>query len=191
MYKEVRGRGRIVEAVRELGLMEDFDLRGAAEGTSEGEVERVLRPSGFHEFAGQREALENLEVFENSADRGPRGTLFSVLDKCTTPFGKRQLRRWLCAPLQQIDDIVERQDAVAALIASPDVGETLRKACHSPIRSERVITSRVRSYQQIVTSGSSLVTRPSRSCPTSSGCWRACTASQGATAPTRRRTTRT
>ncbi|MGB1573002.1 MAG: Holliday junction branch migration DNA helicase RuvB, partial [Flavobacteriales bacterium] len=42
--------------------MEDFDLRGAAEGTSEGEVERVLRPSGFHEFAGQREALENLEV---------------------------------------------------------------------------------------------------------------------------------
>lgn len=69
MYKEVRGRGRIVEAVRELGLMEDFDLRGAAEGASEGEVERVLRPSGFHEFAGQREALENLEIFVKAAER--------------------------------------------------------------------------------------------------------------------------
>lgn len=52
---------------------EDFDLRGAAEGASDGasdgDVERVLRPSGFAEFAGQREALENLEVFVQAAAR--------------------------------------------------------------------------------------------------------------------------
>jgi len=48
---------------------EDFDLRGAAEGASDGDVERVLRPSGFSDFAGQREALENLEVFVQAAAR--------------------------------------------------------------------------------------------------------------------------
>jgi len=31
----------------ELAAMEDFDLRGAAEGHSDGEVERVLRPSAL------------------------------------------------------------------------------------------------------------------------------------------------
>jgi DNA mismatch repair protein MSH6 len=76
-------------------------------------------------------ALDNLEVFQNSTDRGPRGTLFHVLDQCATPFGKRKLRRWLCAPLQRVDELAERQDAVAALIGVPDVRTrllpTLRK----------------------------------------------------------------
>jgi hypothetical protein len=44
------------------------------------------------------------------------GTLLSVLDHCTTPFGRRRLRQWLCRPLGRIADITARQDAVADLM---------------------------------------------------------------------------
>ena len=99
MYKEVRSRARIVGALGELGLMEDFDLRGAAEGTSEGEVERVLRPSGFHEFAGQREALENLEVFVQAAGR--RGeSLDHVLFHGPPGLGKTTLANIVASELR-------------------------------------------------------------------------------------------
>lgn len=38
-----------------------------------------------------------------------------MLDNCTTPFGRRRLRQWLCRPLGRITAITHRQDAVAAL----------------------------------------------------------------------------
>ncbi len=38
-----------------------------------------------------------------------------MLDHCTTPFGRRRLRQWVCRPLGRIPDIEERQDAVAEL----------------------------------------------------------------------------
>jgi hypothetical protein len=30
------------------------------------------------------------------------GTLLSVLDHCSTPFGRRRLRQWLCRPLFRV-----------------------------------------------------------------------------------------
>ena len=55
-------------------------------------------------------ALENLEILENT-EGGIVGTLMAALDHCTTPFGRRRLRQWLCRPLCRIADIVARQDA--------------------------------------------------------------------------------
>lgn len=46
---------------------EDFNIRGEAERTSEGDLERVLRPKTFDDFTGQRQVLENLEVFVKAA----------------------------------------------------------------------------------------------------------------------------
>ena len=78
--------------------MEDFDLRGAAEGHSDGEVERVLRPSGFKEFAGQREALDNLEVFVQAASR--RGeSMDHVLFHGPPGLGKTTLANIVAAEL--------------------------------------------------------------------------------------------
>lgn len=37
-----------------------------------------------------------------------KGTLLGVLDACVTPFGKRRLRQWLCAPLLRPVDIDAR-----------------------------------------------------------------------------------
>ena len=54
--------------------------------------------------------LQNLEVFANSTDGGTKGTLFAAIDRTCTPFGKRELRRWVCAPPQRVEDVVERQE---------------------------------------------------------------------------------
>jgi DNA mismatch repair protein MSH6 len=58
------------------------------------------------------QTLINLEIFSNSADGGSDGTLFSLLNRCVTPFGKRLFRQWVCHPLCNIKRINERLDAV-------------------------------------------------------------------------------
>jgi len=47
--------------------MEEFDLRHEAGRRSDQDVEKVLRPASFKDFAGQRLVLENLEVFVKAA----------------------------------------------------------------------------------------------------------------------------
>lgn len=56
-------------------------------------------------------ALEGLEILENALG-GTQGSLLGLLDHCTTPFGRRRLRRWLTRPLYRIKDIERRQDAI-------------------------------------------------------------------------------
>ncbi|CAG8545247.1 8999_t:CDS:2, partial [Paraglomus occultum] len=60
--------------------------------------------------------LSNLEVFTNSYDGSTAGTLFELIDHCTTAFGKRTLRKWTCQPLWKIEEIKERQDGVEVFI---------------------------------------------------------------------------
>jgi len=45
----------------------EFDVRGAAEPSGEGEFDRVLRPARLEDFTGQRAVLENLGVFIRAA----------------------------------------------------------------------------------------------------------------------------
>lgn len=49
--------------------MEDFDVRDEAWKPSDKEVEKVLRPASFNDFAGQRLVLDNLEVFVKAATK--------------------------------------------------------------------------------------------------------------------------
>lgn len=58
------------------------------------------------------QTLINLEIFANTFDGGHEGTLFTLLNRCVTPFGKRMLRQWLCHPLLDPIRINERLDAV-------------------------------------------------------------------------------
>ncbi|KAI5857414.1 DNA mismatch repair protein Msh6 [Durotheca rogersii] len=58
------------------------------------------------------QSLINLEIFANSVNGGPAGTLFTLLNRCVTPFGKRLFRQWVCHPLCNIQKINERLDAV-------------------------------------------------------------------------------
>lgn len=53
--------------------------------------------------------LRNMEVFRNSYDRTDEKTLFKAINLCNTPFGQRLLRRWVMAPLMNIEEIENRQ----------------------------------------------------------------------------------
>jgi holliday junction DNA helicase RuvB len=46
-----------------------FDIRGEAEGSSEKDLERVLRPKSFDDFTGQRQVLDNLQIFVQAAKK--------------------------------------------------------------------------------------------------------------------------
>lgn len=60
--------------------------------------------------------LNNLEMLNNNFDGGDKGTLFKLINRAITPFGKRALRNWVLHPLMQISDINARYDAVDFLM---------------------------------------------------------------------------
>ena len=61
------------------------------------------------------QALQHLEIVE-AADGKVKGTLLNYVDLCSTLFGKRQMKRWLLAPLFNKTKINERLDAVTDLM---------------------------------------------------------------------------
>ncbi len=67
------------------------------------------------------QTLINLEVFANSFDGGSEGTLFQLLNRCITPFGKRMFKAWVCHPLIDTKKISARFDAVDSLNADTTV----------------------------------------------------------------------
>ncbi|XP_074531332.1 DNA mismatch repair protein Msh6 isoform X2 [Halichoeres trimaculatus] len=99
------------------------------------EMEKASGPASFFAQTRQRMVLDgvtlaNLEIFQNGSG-GTEGTLLDRLDSCCTPFGKRLLKQWLCAPLCNPSSIKDRLDAVEDLMAAPaqttEVSELLKK----------------------------------------------------------------
>ncbi|KAI0893582.1 DNA mismatch repair protein Msh6 [Annulohypoxylon nitens] len=86
------------------------------------------------------QTLINLEIFANSANGGSDGTLFTLLNRCVTPFGKRLFRQWVCHPLCNIQKINERLDAVDTLNADPTAREQLSSQMTRMPDLERLIS---------------------------------------------------
>ncbi|KAI8178881.1 DNA mismatch repair protein MSH3 [Colletotrichum sp. SAR 10_65] len=60
--------------------------------------------------------LESLEVYRNATDHSERGSLFWALDKTTTRFGQRLLRKWVGRPLLDVSRLEARVAAVQELL---------------------------------------------------------------------------
>jgi DNA mismatch repair protein MSH6 len=88
-----------------------------------------IRQAGTLILDGQ--TLENLEIFQNSYDGTDKGTLFSLLNRCVTAFGKRLFRQWVCHPLRSADAINKRLDAVddfnSILGVMEEISESLKR----------------------------------------------------------------
>ncbi|KAI9816035.1 MAG: DNA mismatch repair protein msh6 [Pycnora praestabilis] len=69
----------------------------------------------------QDHALTPFKVFANTHDGGSASTLFTLLNRCITPFGKRTFRQWVCHPLANPTKINARLDAVDYLNADRGV----------------------------------------------------------------------
>ncbi|NWY04889.1 MSH6 protein, partial [Nothoprocta ornata] len=109
--------------------------------------------------------LVNLEVLQNATNGTTEGTLLERIDSCCTPFGKRLLKQWLCAPLCNPKSINDRLDAVEDLLAVPDkmseVSEHLKKlpdlerllskihSIGSPLKSQNHPDSRAIFYEEV------------------------------------------
>ncbi|XP_016049760.1 DNA mismatch repair protein Msh6 isoform X2 [Erinaceus europaeus] len=85
----------------------------------------ATRPATFFAKTNQRMVLDavtlnNLEILLNGTNGSTEGTLLEKIDTCQTPFGKRLLKQWLCAPLCSPYAINDRLDAIEDLMAVPD-----------------------------------------------------------------------
>lgn len=86
------------------------------------------------------QTLINLEIFANTFDGGSEGTLFSMLNRCVTPFGKRLLKQWVCHPLGDPRKIEARLDAVEALNADRSLSERFASSLTKLPDLERLIS---------------------------------------------------
>jgi DNA mismatch repair protein MutS len=86
----------------------------------------------------------HLELFENSEDRGLRGTLFERIDRSTTPLGARRLAQWLRYPLLDRRAILERQSRVRELAERDPRRASLRAALAAVGDLERRLAKPVR-----------------------------------------------
>jgi len=99
--------GALVQYLRTLKLERDLLTQGNFSWYSPIQKGTTLVLDG--------QTLINLEVFANTFDGGSDGTLFTMLNRCVTPFGKRMFRQWVCHPLADAKRINERLDAVDML----------------------------------------------------------------------------
>ncbi|HEU0014206.1 MAG TPA: DNA mismatch repair protein MutS [Longimicrobium sp.] len=109
-----------------------------------------VQPAGFAglrpprvERAGGAMVLDemtrrNLELVEPLRGAGTEGTLLSVLDEALTPMGGRLLRRWLLAPLLDVEAIGARLDAVAELVERDSARRPVRDALREVRDLERL-----------------------------------------------------
>ncbi|XP_056424046.1 DNA mismatch repair protein Msh6 isoform X2 [Hyla sarda] len=133
------------------------------------DLERAQTSTSFFAKTSQRMVLDgvtlaNLEILQNGTNGSTEGTLLEKLDTCFTPFGKRLLKQWLCAPQCNPFSINDRLNAVEDLMAIPgkvsEVGELLKKlpdlerllskihSIGSPLKSQNHPDSRAVMYEE-------------------------------------------
>lgn len=84
--------------------------------------------------------LTNLEVLNNTFDGGDKGTLFKLLNRAITPFGKRTMKQWVLYPLMDVKQINLRYDAVDFLMNhEPELRVNLESSLNKLPDLERLI----------------------------------------------------
>jgi DNA mismatch repair protein MutS len=115
------------------GLGAGLQAAGAAlaylretQGDRLGHLTRLLRFNAGDALGLDQTAVTTLELFETAQERTAQGSLIGLLDETRTPMGARALRQWLLRPLRDAAVVARRQEAVGALVATPEVRAALR-----------------------------------------------------------------
>ncbi|BCR04808.1 DNA mismatch repair protein MutS [Desulfuromonas versatilis] len=110
------------------------------EETQKGTVTHIRALSTYHaqDFMVLDEATRrNLELTA-ALQGGRRGSLLGVLDRTVTAMGGRKLRKWINAPLLDVERIRSRHQAVAELVEKSLIREDLRRALDGVYDLERL-----------------------------------------------------
>ena len=59
---------------------------------------------------------KNLELTETLREKNKYGSLLWAVDKTRTNMGARLLKNWICQPLKNVEDIINRQNAISELV---------------------------------------------------------------------------
>ncbi len=110
--------------------------------TSLAHISRLERRDRSDVLLIDHNTWRSLEIDRTLRSGQRAGSLLSAIDRTTNVMGARRLRGWLCNPLVNVDAIIDRQDAVAALVESEPVRRTCRTLLRHATDIER-ITSRV------------------------------------------------
>ncbi len=117
------GIGGMDSAIQAAGAVLAYvyeNLFGACE-----HIKRVI-PYSCSDFMVMDEAtVRNLEIFHSAGFQGRKGSLIEVIDRTRTAMGGRKLQQWLRYPLLDLEEINERQDAIAELTAQSDLRAAL------------------------------------------------------------------
>jgi DNA mismatch repair protein MutS len=82
----------------------------------------------------------NLEITFSMNDGGREGSLISILDKTQTAMGGRLLKKWISAPLRDLDPIKKRHDSVDELLKNKKVRKDLTENLNEIGDLERLIS---------------------------------------------------
>lgn len=113
------------QATVAAGAVLDY-LRETRSATTLDHVTRITLHDNKRNLILDGSTRRNLEVFFPLSGEDRNGSLLGVLDETQTPMGARLLRRWLAMPLRDQQEIEERLDAVALLVATREQREKLR-----------------------------------------------------------------
>lgn len=129
--------------------LERYSLAAASAALALNYLTRLQYPSKskhFHDlelyFSGGGMIIDtvtarNLELTQTIREGEKQGSLLGLLDRCATGMGRRLLRRWLESPLQELDPIRERLDAVEELYCNPLQRREMRSLLQGMLDLER------------------------------------------------------
>lgn len=82
----------------------------------------------------------NLELTETSKEKNKKGSLINAINRTSTSMGERLLNQWIQQPLQDINEILNRQNTVSELLGNPNVAVKLRELLEKVSDTERLAT---------------------------------------------------
>ncbi len=93
-----------------------LDYLQQTQRTQLGHVRSIRRRTSGQYVQIDRATLRSLEIERPLRGEGRGGTLLAAVDRTVNPMGLRLLRMWLCYPLQEAEQILDRQRAVQWLL---------------------------------------------------------------------------
>ncbi len=102
-------------------------------------ISRLIRDEDAHYLSLDASTQRNLELLQ-SLRGDKKGTLLHILDHTQTPMGARLLVKWLQRPLQNVQAINQRLDAVEELVRKPEMLQALETVLRGLGDLERLIT---------------------------------------------------
>lgn len=83
------------------------------------------------------ETIRNLELIYSTSGNDSN-TLYTVLNRCSTSMGKRNLRKWLIYPLINRDKLIDRLESVEAFYSNPILSSDLSNTLNNISDIERI-----------------------------------------------------